>query len=214
MNLIPVIYQAILALLSRLTTVRSANLDEISSGRMAKLDAVEARLTATRAQYLDLIALLDQRLTSGRAVALDSLSAIANDLDTLEGRLTANRATRLDHLDAAISSRAPASTALENTTWTVGRAVKLDQLDALMSSRLGSIKAVYQGSITIPNNQTTTSVSLSATVNLSKTLLFPLGSAGSGDTAVRLSMNATNVTAIRSTVSGNTTTGYQVVEFN
>jgi hypothetical protein len=219
MSLLPLIHNLAHDLLDRLTVGRSANLDEISGSRMAKLDAVETRLTAARAQYLDLIALLDQRLTAARATALDSLSAIAGDLDALEGRLTANRATRLDQLDAAISSRAPASTALENTTWTAGRAMKLDQVDAAISSRLGAIKAVYRGTITLSSGTSTASAALGGTVNLAKTLLFPLGSTVNvasyqNDAMALLSLNATSVTATRADNDGTMVIGYQVVEFN
>lgn len=219
MSLLPLIHNLVRDLVDRITVGRSANLDEISGSRMAKLDAIDTRLTAARAQYLDLIALLDQRLTSARATALDSLSVIAGDLDALEGRLTTNRVTRLDQLDAAISSRAPASTALENTTWTAGRAIKLDQLDAAMSSRLGAIKAVYRGTIVLNDYSTSGSAALGGTVNLSKTLLFMLGSEVglAGDTvsnaAVRLSLNTTSVTASRRSSGAYISVGYQVVEF-
>lgn len=219
MSLLPLIHNLVRDLVGRITVGRSANLDEISGSRMAKLDAIDTRLTAARAQYLDLIALLDQRLTSARATALDSLSVIAGDLDALEGRLTTNRVTRLDQLDAAISSRAPASTALENTTWTAGRAIKLDQLDAAMSSRLGAIKAVYRGTIVLNEFSTSGSAALGGTVNLSKTLLFMLGSEVglAGDTvsnaAVRLSLNTTSVTASRGSSGAYISVGYQVVEF-
>ena len=45
------------------------------------------------------------------------------------------RAAKLDNLDTTVSSRAPASTALSNATWTDARAAKLDNLDATVSSR-------------------------------------------------------------------------------
>ncbi|MCX7598981.1 MAG: hypothetical protein N2512_08970 [Armatimonadetes bacterium] len=45
------------------------------------------------------------------------------------------RAGRLDNLDATVSSRAPAATALSTTTWTDARAARLDNLDATVSSR-------------------------------------------------------------------------------
>ena len=52
-------------------------------------------------------------------------------------------------LDATISSRAPASTALTNAVWTNARANKLDQLDLLdatISSRLATaVKSVQRG---------------------------------------------------------------------
>jgi hypothetical protein len=94
----------------------------------------------------------------------------------------------------------------------------LDQLDASMSSRMGGIKAVYQGTITLSANMSTQSAALGATVNLSKTLLFHLGttapSQGVDDAFVRLSLTSTSVTANRTGTSGITVVGYQVVEFN
>lgn len=49
-------------------------------------------------------------------------------LKTLLDRLTSTRATNLDNLDAAISTRAPSSTALSNAVWTDARAGKLDNV--------------------------------------------------------------------------------------
>jgi hypothetical protein len=40
-----------------------------------------------------------------------------------------------NYLDAAITSRAPAATALSTGTWTGTRATKIDNLDATVSSR-------------------------------------------------------------------------------
>lgn len=48
---------------------------------------------------------------------------------------TDDRAAKLDNLDTTVSSRAPADTALSNATWTDTRAAKLDNLDATVSSR-------------------------------------------------------------------------------
>ena len=61
------------------------------------------------------------------------MSGILNTgkIQTLLDRLTAVRAA---FLDAAISTRAAASTALTNATWTDARAAKLDNLDAAVSS--------------------------------------------------------------------------------
>lgn len=60
-----------------------------------------------------------------------------DDLQTVLGRLTAGRATNLDNLDAAMSTRAPAATALSTAQWTNARAALLDNLsnlDAAISS--------------------------------------------------------------------------------
>lgn len=53
------------------------------------------------------------------------LSAIQQMLGTLLGRLTATRAGLLDNLDAGITTRAPASTALSNAQWTNALAAAL-----------------------------------------------------------------------------------------
>lgn len=60
---------------------------------------------------------------------------ILSILDNLVASYTALRAGKLDNLDALISSRAPANTALSNAVWTNGRAGLLDNLDAKISSR-------------------------------------------------------------------------------
>lgn len=59
---------------------------------------------------------------------------IPGKLKTLLDRLTSTRATNLDNLNATVSSRAPASSALSSATWTGTRAAKLDNLDNLDAS--------------------------------------------------------------------------------
>lgn len=56
-------------------------------------------------------------------------------LDAFVAAYTVARAGKLDNLDALISSRAPANTALNNGVWTDARAGKLDNLDGKISSR-------------------------------------------------------------------------------
>ena len=60
---------------------------------------------------------------------------ILSILDTFVAAYTVLRAGKLDNLDALVSSRAPANTALSNSTWTNARAALLDNLDAKISSR-------------------------------------------------------------------------------
>ncbi|MEL7625206.1 MAG: hypothetical protein AAGU12_16700 [Clostridiales bacterium] len=52
---------------------------------------------------------------------------------------TDGRAAKLDNLDAAVSSRAAASTALSNGVWTNARAGLMDRLDGTISSRASQI---------------------------------------------------------------------------
>lgn len=56
------------------------------------------------------------------------LAGVPGKLKTLIDRLTSTRAANLDNLNATITSRAAASTALSNATWTDGRAAKLDNI--------------------------------------------------------------------------------------
>lgn len=56
------------------------------------------------------------------------LAGVPGKLKTLIDRLTATRAANLDNLNATISSRAAASTALSSAVWTDTRAGKLDLL--------------------------------------------------------------------------------------
>ena len=80
---------------------------------------------------------LESAITTANSIGLK----VKTNLDTAVSSrasgsdYTAARAAKLDNLDATISSRAPASTALSNATWTDARAAKLDNLDATVSSR-------------------------------------------------------------------------------
>ena len=54
------------------------------------------------------------------------LAGVPGKLKVLADRLTSTRAANLDRLDANVSTRAAASTALSNAVWTDARAGKLD----------------------------------------------------------------------------------------
>jgi len=207
MNLFAVTYSAVRDLLTRLTTVRAGNLDQIDATRMAKLDTLEARLTALWAAKLDT---LETRLGA----------TWAGKLDTLEARLGSVWAAKLD---TAISSRAAADTAVSTANYTSGRATKVDFLDALISSRMASIKSIRRGTITINSGNSSGTATLSPAVDLAKTLLIPLGSATPGsatiylteDSAFRVELtNTTTVTATRGGTTNSMYVGYQIIEFN
>ena len=79
------------------TSGRADNLDQITSTRMAKVDTLETRLTATRAGNLDQITstrmakvdILETRLTSSRAAALDTVNkTMTSQLFTSSGTWT------------------------------------------------------------------------------------------------------------------------------
>lgn len=61
------------------------------------------------------------------------LAGVPGKLKTLADRLTATRAANLDKLDANITTRAAAATALSNAVWSDARAGKLDKIDGIES---------------------------------------------------------------------------------
>lgn len=69
--------------------------------------------------------------------------SILSILDTFVAAYTVLRAGKLDNLDALVSSRAPANTALSNATWTNTRAAAIDTINAnaarLTATRAGLI---------------------------------------------------------------------------
>ena len=92
--------------------------------------------------------LLD-RLTSGRAALLDNLDVASSTLATAAKQvdkddLTVERIENLDDLDATISSRAPATTALLNTAgyWTNARAGYLDLLNTNLDGKISDIAGI------------------------------------------------------------------------
>jgi hypothetical protein len=91
---------------------------------------------------------------------IDVLLGLPAKVKTLVDRLTSTRATNLDNLDAAVSTRSAASTALSNVVWTDVRAGKLDTA-ALEASPLLAPPIV---SGVIP--QAPTAVTLAATTDV------------------------------------------------
>ncbi|CAH1387012.1 hypothetical protein [Candidatus Nitrotoga sp. M5] len=91
---------------------------------------------------------------------IEVLLGVPAKVKTLVDRLTATRAARLDYLDAAISSRAPASTAASNAVWTDPRAAKLDTVALETTPLLAAPKVAGL----IP--QAPTAVTLSATTDV------------------------------------------------
>jgi hypothetical protein len=78
--------------------------------------------------YLD--AAISTRLASASYTAPPTAVQNRQEMDS--------NSTKLANLDAAVTTRAAASTALSTSVWTSGRAALLDFLDALVSSRLAS----------------------------------------------------------------------------
>lgn len=234
MSLLAPIYNGVLDLLARLSSQRTTNLDHIGSARMAKIDTLEVRLTAARALLLEELSVsrmskideLERRLTSGRASNLSEIAAARMaKIDTLESRLTAARAAAMD---AAITTRAEAATAVSNADLTPARAANLDHVSAdrmakiekldtlelrLTQERAGlldalgigvpTIKSVQRGVISLTKAGSATINS----VNTSKSLLRNLGESATGQISqdkifgLGISLVLTNSTTISATRS-------------
>lgn len=140
---------------------------------------------------------------------LGFLAGLPGQLATLTSRLTSARATKLDNLDAAVSSTAPASTALSSATWT---GTKAGYIDAAVSSRLGSIKSIQRGFVNVGAGATSGTATITA-VNPAKSILTHLGG-GAVDAHSRIELtDATTITANLGSSSAGVV-GWQLVEFN
>lgn len=89
------------------------------------------------------------RLSASRAAALDRLDATVStrapaDTAVSTAHATPARLASLDNLDTNIASRAPAATALSSTVWT---GTKAGYLDAAISSVAGAIKSIQSGKV-------------------------------------------------------------------
>lgn len=97
---------------------------------------------------------------------------IANGVTALLARLTSARATKLDNLDAAVSTLAPASTAVSNVYWTNALAAALSSfLGAPIPSAIRSIQFV---DITTMSSNTSETVTITA-VTTAKSIIVPAG---------------------------------------
>ena len=101
----------------------------LQKGLYASREDVEEILTTIKSIELD-----------GDWATQNQAESILSILDTFVAAYTTLRAGKLDNLDALISSRAPANTALSNATWTNARAGYLDYL-ANTTYGLPAIKA-------------------------------------------------------------------------
>jgi hypothetical protein len=152
---------------------------------------------------------------------IDFLLGVPGKLKTISDLLTtywtAARAAKLDYLTGNV---ALASTAVSNADYTSTRATFLD---STISGRLGSIKAIYKGTVTINNSSQSGTVTITS-VNTAKSLCFFMGwmyiSGGgnvpTGNDYPRIELtDSTTVTATRGAVTTTSiAVGYIVVEFN
>lgn len=139
------------------------------------------------------------------------LKAISDYLTT---HWTAARAAKIDNLDAAISTTAPASTAVVRATYTADVAA----LSASILTRMAGIKAIYTGWVTIAVGATSGAVTITA-VNLSKSICLLNGFTTEqayliGNPAVYLSSTTTVAAEVRqAVVTAPTLVRYTVIEF-
>lgn len=100
--------------------------------------------------------------------------------DWLVNNLSVARTAKIDNLDAAISTRAVASTALTNVTWTDARAAKLDGAAQAADPLLGVPIAANFGAASYSTASTTYVTALSITgKGVLKGVLQSNGTAGS-----------------------------------
>ena len=131
----------------------------------------------------------------------------------LETNLSAGRAGKIEFCDVYTSSRASA------TDYNSTRAAKIDNLDAVVSGRLGSIKAIYTGTIAMTNGGSTTGTATITAVNTSRAICLLNGvrcdfADNVSNFATVVLTNSTTVTAQRGGTNGVTTVAYTVIEFN
>lgn len=146
-------------LTGRLTSGRALGLDNLDAAITTR--ASSAALATVQADTDDLQTRLPAALVGGRmssdvgswlgtAAATPTVAGIPKvEEATLEARLTSGRATNLDSLDAAITSRAAASTAVSNVDYTSARATKIDNLDAAMTTRAAAATAISSADYTL-----------------------------------------------------------------
>lgn len=109
--------------------------------------------------------------------------------------------TKAGYLDTPVSSCAPASSALSSGVWTLARAAKLDNLDVVLST-CTRIKSIQRGSISISGVATSVTATIGAVVTAKTELRF-LGATsktgGGSVEAVDMRIELTNSTTITAT---------------
>lgn len=136
---------------------------------------------------------------------VELLAGVPGKLKTLLGRFTATRAAALDNLDAAVSSRAPASSAVSSAVLTPARIAYLDNIAAAPVR----IKSIQRGTITIFNGGagTATGTATITAVVMAKTELRLLGwtcNSVSGQDSPRIELTSTTTITATRTTNNNT----------
>jgi hypothetical protein len=150
---------------------------------------------------------------------MELLAGVPGKLKALADRLTATRANNLDHLDADVSSRASASTAVSNAVLTDTRVAKLDNLDNIASAP-ARIKSIQRGTIYIAGGNTYLTISLPIAVDPNKSVVSHLGSESIGNNISNFNIGSrlelVGANQLRGWAGGDTNAiiiGYQIVEY-
>lgn len=130
------------------------------------------------------------------------LTTVSSILDHLGENLSADRSVLIDRLDATVSSRAPATSALSNAIWTNARASMLDGMFRIKSIQRGVVFAGGGTSVTI------------TAVNPANSVVSLLGASGSAGPVEILRVELTNATTVTCWSSPfASSVGWQVVEY-
>ena len=148
---------------------------------------------------------------------IDFLLGVPGKLKTVLDRLTSTRAANLDNLDAAISTRAPASTALSTAQWTNTRAGLLDGI--IQTSIIASIQTGYvsaAGTAGTGEDAKYVDITITAVASVSKCVVLINGSLPAGYQATSCTARLTSTTNVRVSVPDGTASPrgrWTVIEF-
>ena len=147
----------------------------------------------------------------------DFIAGLPGQMATLIGRLTATRATNLDNIDAAVSTRAAASTALSTATWTNALAADIALIPSIPTSAIKSIQFI---SVSMTTSLTSATATITS-VNTAKSMMVGMSLYNDSSSAAAAACmatftltNATTVTVNRGVTGGNIYCKAFVVEFN
>ncbi len=126
-------------------TKRNADLQDLTQANIRTAIGMSSANLDTQLGDIPTVAEFDARsIAAANYGTTANQTIIAGYVDELESRLTATRAAKIDNLDATISSRASATTALTNATWTDVKAGHLD-------SSISAVSAVLSGITNLAN---------------------------------------------------------------
>ena len=99
---------------------------------------------------------------------IETLMGLPGRVSALLGRLTETRANNLDRLDAAVTSRAPAGSALSNLVWTDAIAAKLSAMHVETPPTALPAPWILPSGVTYAGSETITAISGSFSVAYSR----------------------------------------------